>query len=180
MFQGFVGGSLGRGRGRFGGVVDFFGLGGGAVFLGVGLRGGGAPVVSIAIRPAAVHSMLLISIFYAGMCGLFGCGLCRRWRRWRLFFGVCVFFSTFSAFSVFSCVFGVFGAFGVFGVFGVFGACGAFGVFGIVSFGEWKFTFWLRPYPAHFLTACDDGICVLCYAVCFLRPGHMKMRASGS
>ena len=32
-------------------------------FLGVGLRGGGAPVVSIAIRPAAVHSMLLISIF---------------------------------------------------------------------------------------------------------------------
>ena len=65
MFQGFVGGSLGSGgRGRFGGVVDFFGLGGGAVFfLGVGLRGGGAPVVSIAIRPAAVHSMLLISIF---------------------------------------------------------------------------------------------------------------------
>ena len=82
---------------------------------------------------------------------------CRLCRRWRHFFGVCVFFSTFSAFSVFSCVFGVFGAFGVFGVFGVFGACGAFGVFGIVGFGEWKFTFWLRPYPAHFLTACDDG-----------------------
>ena len=99
------------------------------------------------------------------------------------FFGVCVFFSIFSAFSAFLCVFGVvgvFGAFGVFGLFGVFGACSAFGVFGIVGFGEWKFTFWLRPYPAHFLTACEDGVWVLCYAVCFLRPGYIIMRASGS
>ena len=102
------------------------------------------------------------------------CRLRRRSRPWRLFFGVCVFFSTFSAFSC------VFSAFGVFGLFGVFGACSAFGVFGIVGFGEWKFTFWLRPYPAHFLTACDDGIWVLCYAVCFLRPGYIIMRASGS
>ena len=99
------------------------------------------------------------------------------------FFGVCVFFSIFSALSAFLCVFGVvgvFGAFGVFGLFGVFGACSAFGVFGIVGFGEWKFTFWLRPYPAHFLTACEDGLWVLCYAVCFLRPGYIIMRASGS
>ena len=42
---------------------SFFGWAGVLFFLGVGLRGGGAPVVSIAIRPAAVHSMLLISIF---------------------------------------------------------------------------------------------------------------------
>ena len=62
----------------------------------------------------------------------------------------------------------------------LFGFFGVVGVFGIVGFGEWKFTFWLRPYPAHFLTACDDGICVLCYAVCFLRPGYIIMRASGS
>ena len=43
----------------------FFWVGRGCCFFfgGVGLRGGGAPVVSIAIRPAAVHSMLLISIF---------------------------------------------------------------------------------------------------------------------
>ena len=60
--------------------------------------------------------------------------------------------SAFSAFSAFSCV---------------------FGVFGVVGFGEWKFTFWLRPYPAHFFR-------VLCYAVCFLRPGYIIMRASGS
>ena len=40
----------------------FFWSGGGGVFFlgGVGLRGGGAPVVSLAIRPAAVHSMLSI------------------------------------------------------------------------------------------------------------------------
>ena len=61
----FRGGIVGGGgRGRFGGVVDFFGRARVLFFFwGVGLRGGGAPVVSIAIRPAAVHSMLLISIF---------------------------------------------------------------------------------------------------------------------
>ena len=64
MFQGFVGGSLGAGPRSVRWSGGFFWSGGGAVFfLGVGLRGGGAPVVSIAIRPAAVHSMLLISIF---------------------------------------------------------------------------------------------------------------------
>ena len=41
----------------------FFGRAGWCFFFGVGLRGGGAPVVSIAIRPAAVHPMFLISIF---------------------------------------------------------------------------------------------------------------------
>ena len=98
---------------------------------------------------------------------------CGLWRRWRLFFGVCVFFASFSAFSVFSCVFGVF-AFSALSAFSAF-SC----VFGVVGFGEWKVTFWLRPYPAHFLTACEDGIWVLCYAVCFLRPGYIIMRASG-
>ena len=64
MFQGFVGGSLGAGA-EVGSVEWWiFLVGRGCCFfLGVGLRGGGAPAVSIAIRPAAVHSMLLISIF---------------------------------------------------------------------------------------------------------------------
>ena len=61
-FRGGIVGGRGPRSVRWSG--GFFWSGGGAVFfLGVGLRGGGAPVVSIAIRPAAVHSMLLISIF---------------------------------------------------------------------------------------------------------------------
>ena len=37
------------------------------------------------------------------------------------------------------------------------------------------------PLPGSlFYRACDDGIWVLCYAVCFLRPGYIIMRASGS
>ena len=84
-------------------------------------------------------------------------------------------------------LFGFFGAFGVFGVFGVVGVFGLFGVF--VRF--WCFRrcrLWgmeiyvlASPLPGSlFYRACDDGICVLCYAVCFLRPGYIIMRASGS
>ena len=95
-----------------------------------------------------------------------------------------VFFSAFACFFRLFLPFPCFRAFSALSAFSAFsaffGACSAFGVFGIVGFGEWKFTFWLRPYPAHFLTACDDGIWVLCYAVCFLRPGYIIMRASGS
>ena len=61
-FRGGIVGERGQRSVRWSG--GFFWVGRGCCFfLGVGLRGGGAPVVSIAIRPAAVHSMFLISIF---------------------------------------------------------------------------------------------------------------------
>ena len=91
-------------------------------------------------------------------CALFLCASCSA------FFGLFGAFGVFAAFSALS----AFSAFLVFSAFSAF-SC-VFGVFGVVGFGAWKFTFWLRPCPAHFLTACDDGIWVLCYAVCFFAP----------
>ena len=61
-FRGGIVGERGQRSVRWSGGF-FLGWAGVLFFLGVGLRGGGAPVVSIAIRPAAVHSMFLISIF---------------------------------------------------------------------------------------------------------------------
>ena len=104
------------------------------------------------------------------MCGLFGVVGCVGVGGVGGFFSAC-FFRVFLRFRCFR----AFSAFSALSVFSAF-SC----VFGIVGFGEWKFTFWLRPYPAHFLTACEDGIWVLCYAVCFLRPGYIIMRASSS
>ena len=65
-------------------------------------------------------------------------------------------FSAFSALSAFSCfaafsAFSALSALSAFSAFLAFSAFSAFScVFSVVGFGEWKFTFWLRPYPAHF------------------------------
>ena len=80
-------------------------------------------------------------------------------------------FAAFSAFSALSAL-SAFSAFLAFSAFSAF-SC-VFGVFGVVGFGEWKFTFWLRPYPAHFFIG--PVMMVFGYFVMpcvFLRPGYI-------
>ena len=102
-------------------------------FLGVGLRGGGAPVVSIAIRPAAVHSMLFNINFLGGDVRLVRrCRLCRRSRRWRPFSAFACFFRFFLRFRRFF-AFSALSAFSAFLAVSAFSALAALSAFSALS-----------------------------------------------
>ena len=142
MFQGFVGGSLGSGgRGRFGGVVDFFGRAGVLFFFGCWLKGRWCPS-RFYCHKACCGALHVINInFLGGDVRLVRrCRLCRRWRPLSAF--ACFFrlFWRFRRFRMFSAL-SALSAFLAFSAFSALAGLSAFSALSALGNGNLRFGF---------------------------------------